>query len=297
MAGRGVIIRQAAARPRAIPLLAACLAAAGSAADAATVSLEEAFAGLFSGIRIAVVLDGESYGTLDLPGPEGFNADGRLVDSFTVFACDGSVKVACDGSVRETIQVAISASANPSESMAVTSTGTAANADIAIGAVYNWALPFLPADVELTGRYELEFPLLPGVLPIPPDDAKLTLAPLPGHPGLFDDMLGLRPDWADDAVATHGADFYELLFGDAAFKSGSITTGGSGTTLTEKACDIGQCLPRVLVTAFSVDNPAGAERRAYVEATASYTAWVIPLPATGWLLLGALGLLALQRRR
>jgi len=301
----------------AVPLLAGAMALGGGTAGASTISLDKAFPIGVAGARVEVSIGGENYGHLDLIARSVINPDtGSLSEDlrpqeFRVYACvsgDGSVRELrereCDGSVnieREMIDVVLSATANPTSTVGVTSVGNSGLLDIAVGFVQAWMLPFYPADVLLMGTYELEFVQRPADALVP-----LTLMPIPGHPGLDDNLLGLRPDYTGDAVVTHGADLYSLFFNTDLLapqkETGDITSdfGTLLSTLGQNACMPDSCQPGVFVLAVRIDNPGGVERRAKVLATATYspgTLGVIPLPAAGWLLLSGLGALGLLRRR
>ena len=274
-----------ASRGLSFPLLAVCTAMGGSA-SAAPVNFVEVT------VKIGDVL----YNTLTLDAG-GFNPDGRLANRFTIVACDGSVNLAldaCDGSVRETIAVAVSATTNPGQTVAVQTTGKSESLDIAVGFFGGIFVGPGVQDLTLWGTYEFERLRDPDLIDF---DGNLTARPWSDFAANPDSMLGGRIQ--GEMRVTHGSDEVGLPQGMVA-TSGDITSSGALIGFSQLLCpDVG-CGERASFVSFSTYNPAGVLRRFKVESTLTAepgTLPVLPLPATGLLRLGGLAGLGLLRRR
>lgn len=275
-------------RGLAIPLVTACFATTGCAM-AAPVNF----------VEVSVKIGATTYEKLVLDAGA-FNADGRLENDFSIWACDGSVRLAleaCDGSVREAITVGVSATDNPGQTVSAQVTGKSVDFELAVAFATGFFLGPGVYDLMLKGIYEFErlrdpdLPILAGTL---------TAGPSPDFTPHPDDMLsGRLGGFGGETRVTHGSDVITLPEGQESI-FGDVTSFDALSGLAQVVCpDIG-CGERVSVIAFSTHNPEGVLRRLKLESTLTTepgTPHVIALPATGLLLLGGLAGLGFLRRR
>ena len=272
-------------RGLAFPLVTACFAMTGGAM-AAPVNF----------VEVSVKIGTTTYEKLVLDAGE-FNPDGRLENDFSIWACDGSVRLAleaCDGSVREAITVGVSATDNPGQTVSAQVTGKTVDFELAVAFGLGFFLAPGVYDLTLEGKYEFERLRDPD-LTNPLGD--LTAGPWPGYIPSPDTFLSGQID--GETKVTHGSDALMLPAG-VDFVSGDVTSFGALNGFSQIVCPLAGCGTRLSVISFSTHNPEGVLRRLRLQSTLTTepgTPQVIPLPATGLLLLGGLAGLGLLRRR